>query len=146
MSLGNSAVTIRDNPYSGWSRPHAGVPVRSSERQTAPVPVSRRTTLGRAGSRRRLYTPGVGYYYGPGTPPPNDGKPDGFRETVTIILVVFKLLALPVGALMGMLLALVLLFYAFAFSPFLGFGLIGMGVAALVARGIWEAKHPPELR
>jgi len=88
----------------------------------------------------------MGFYYSQGKPPPDDGKPGGFRETVTIIWVVFKLLALPVGALMGMLLGLMLLFYAFALSPILGFGLVGLGILALVARGVWEAKHPPELR
>ena len=88
----------------------------------------------------------MGFYYGPGSPPPDDGNPGGFRETVAIIWVVFKLLALPVGALLGVLVAFLLLFFAFAFSPFLGFGLIGLGVAALVARAVWEARHPPELR
>ncbi len=94
----------------------------------------------------KLYTPAMGFYYGQGKPPPDDGNPGGFRETVTIIWVVFKVLALPVGALMGVLLGFVLLFYAFTVSPFLGVGLIGVGIGALVARGIWEAKHPPELR
>lgn len=87
----------------------------------------------------------MGFYYGPSSPPPGD-KPGGFRETVAIIWVVFKLLAVPVGALLGLIFALVLLFYAFSFSPFLGMGILGAGIAALVGRGIWEARHPPELR
>lgn len=87
----------------------------------------------------------MGFYYGPSSPPPGD-KPGGFRETLTIILVVFRVLAIPVAALVGVILAFVLLIYAFTFSALLGFGIIGAAVAALVARGMWEAHHPPELR
>jgi hypothetical protein len=88
----------------------------------------------------------VGFYYGPGAPPPEDRGSGGFRETVAIIWVVFKLLALPVGILIGVLLGFVLLIYAFVFSPVLGVAVLAGGVAALAGRGIWEAKHPPDLR
>jgi hypothetical protein len=105
-----------------------------------------RRSIPRASRRRTIYTRGVGFYHGSGAPPPEDRGSGGFRETVAIILVVFKLLAVPVGILIGVLLGLVLLFYAFVFSPILGVALLAGGVAALVGRGIWEAKHPPDLR
>ena len=87
----------------------------------------------------------MGFYYGSNAPPPED-KSGGFRETITIIWVVFKVLALPLGILLGVVLGLVLLFYLFVLSPFLGFGAIAVILIALVARGVWEARHPPELR
>lgn len=88
----------------------------------------------------------MGFYYGPsGKPPKEDPPPGSWRETVAIIVVVFKTLALPLGLLFGAVFGLVLVIYAFTISPWLGLGLILLGVGALVARGIWEAKHPPEL-
>lgn len=87
----------------------------------------------------------MGLYYG-SPPPPRDDKPGGFRETITIIWVVFQVLALPMGLLLGVVLGFVLLFYLFSLSPFLGLGAIAAIIIALVARGVWEAKHPPELR
>ena len=47
----------------------------------------------------------------------------------------------PVGAVFG----LILIIYAFTISGWLGLGLIGIIVGAVIVRGIWEAKHPPEL-
>ena len=96
--------------------------------------------------RGSVYTRRVGFYQGSSTPPPNEKGPGGFRETVTIIWVVFQVLAVPVGVLVGVVLGVVLLFYAFAFSPILGLTIVGAGIAALVGRGVWEARHPPELR
>lgn len=86
----------------------------------------------------------MGFYYGPGGDPPKDDKP-GFRETITIIWVVFQALALPVGIIIGGLLAIVLVIWLFTIAAYLGFILIGIIVAALVARAVWEAKHPPDL-
>jgi len=86
----------------------------------------------------------VGFYYGSSKPPKED-EPGGFKETLLIIWVVFQALALPLGILFGGIAYLVLLFVLFATNPFLGLGGILLLVGALVARGIWEAKHPPDI-
>lgn len=88
----------------------------------------------------------MGFYYSPGNDPKKDDPPGGFRETLAIIWVVFRVLALPVGVLLGVVLGFVLLFWLFTITPYLGLGVIALLVLGLVARGIWEAKHPPEPR
>ena len=40
--------------------------------------------------------------------------------------------------------ALVALFYVFAFSKLAGFAILALLALALVARAVWEAKHPPD--
>ena len=92
------------------------------------------------------HTVAMGFYYDSGQPSPDDDKGGGFRETIAIIWVVFRVLAMPLGVLLGIVLALFGLFWLFTITPFLGVGVIGLGIAALIIRGIWEARHPPELR
>jgi hypothetical protein len=87
----------------------------------------------------------VGFYYGSSKPPKDEEPPGGLKETLLIIWIVFQALALPLGILFGGIAYLVLLFVLFSINPFLGLGGILLVVAALVARGIWEAKHPPDL-
>ncbi|MGI8927823.1 MAG: hypothetical protein ACR2HN_14450 [Tepidiformaceae bacterium] len=87
----------------------------------------------------------MGFYYGSSQPPEED-KPSGFRETVGIVWGVFRVLALPVGLLMGALLSLLLLFWLFTVHALAGFGAIAVVVLAVAARGLWEARHPPDLR
>ena len=86
----------------------------------------------------------MGFYYGSGEPPKNESE-SSWRETITIVLVVFKTMALPLGILFGGVFGLILVIYAFTVSGWLGLALIGLIVGALVARGIWEARHPPVL-
>lgn len=88
----------------------------------------------------------MGFYYGSSQPPPPDDKPAGFKETLQIIWAVFSLLALPLGVLLGGVLYLFFLFYLFSLHPLAGLGGILLIVAAVAARGIWEWKHPPELK
>jgi hypothetical protein len=85
----------------------------------------------------------MGFYYGSNQPP--EDEPGGFKETVLIILVVFRTLALPLALLFGGIAALVLEFWLFTITPWAGLAGIVVVVAALVARGVWEAKHPPDL-
>lgn len=87
----------------------------------------------------------MGFYYGSNEPPQDDPPPGSWRETFAIIFAVFKTLALPLGFLFGAIFALLLLIFAFTISGWLGLSIVGLGVAALVGYGIWEAKHPPEL-
>ncbi len=87
----------------------------------------------------------MGFYYGSGEPPKKETPEGSWRETFTIIAVVFKTLALPLGLLFGAVFGLILIIYAFTISGWLGLGLIGIIVGAVIVRGIWEAKHPPEL-
>lgn len=86
----------------------------------------------------------MGFYYG-SSQPPDEPEPGGWRETITIIFVVFRVLAVPLAILMGAIFGLFALFWLFTVHVILGFGVIGILVGALVVRGIWEAKHPPEL-
>jgi hypothetical protein len=86
----------------------------------------------------------MGFYYSSGNEPPEDDKP-GFLETLQIIWVVFRVLAVPLGMIIGVLLGLVLLFWLFTVNTFFGLGFIAIIILALVARGVWEARHPPVL-
>jgi uncharacterized membrane protein YGL010W len=86
----------------------------------------------------------VGFYHG-SNQPQKDSSQSSWRETLAIIAVVFKTLALPLGLLFGAVFGLILVIFAFTVSAWLGLGLILLGVLALVARGVWEARHPPEL-
>lgn len=83
----------------------------------------------------------MGFYYGSGAPPP-EKKPGGFKEALIITWVVFQVLALPLGVLLGGVAYLVLLFYLFSWHPIAG--LLGLSpiVIAFVARAVWEKKHP----
>ena len=87
----------------------------------------------------------MGFYYGSNEPPKEDPPPGSWRETLSIILAMFKTLALPLGILFGAVIGLMLVLFAFTVNVWLGLGIIALGVGALVARGIWEAKHPPDL-
>lgn len=87
----------------------------------------------------------MGFYYSQGTPNPKQDKPGGFRETLAIVWVVFRVLAVPIGILFGVMVAFFVIFYLFTLSPFAGLGGIAAIILAIVARGVWEAKHPPEL-
>jgi hypothetical protein len=87
----------------------------------------------------------MGFYYGKDTPPQDEPPPGSWRETLAIIWVVFKVLALPLGLLFGFVFALILVFWLFMLSVWLGLGALVAVAAALVGRGVWEAKHPPDL-
>ena len=93
----------------------------------------------------RRYTVAVGFYYGSGQPP-DDDKSGGFRDVFIIVWVVLRMVAVPIGALLAIIVGLVFIVWLFTVSGFLGLGAILLIVAAVVARGIWEAKHPPDLR
>jgi hypothetical protein len=87
----------------------------------------------------------MGFYYGSGAPPPDDDKPGGLKEALVLTWIVFRVLALPLGIILGGVLYLFLLFFLFSIHPLLGLAGILVVVGAVVARGIWESKHPPEL-
>lgn len=87
----------------------------------------------------------MGFYYGSGEPP-KEPPPGSWRETIAIIWAVFKTLALPLGILFGAIFGMALLVFLFTVSVWLGLGVIAIGLSALVGRGIWEARHPPELK
>lgn len=86
----------------------------------------------------------MGFYYGSSQPPDDDPPPGSWRETFIIIWAVFKTLALPLGLLFGVVFGVILVIWAFIVNPWIGLALVLLIVGALVARGIWEAKHPPE--
>lgn len=86
----------------------------------------------------------MGFYYNSGQPPEDD-KSGGWKEIFQIIWVVFQVLALPLGILLGGVIYLVFVFWMFSLSGWAGLGSILIVVLAVAARGVWEAKHPPEL-
>ncbi|MEO6397045.1 MAG: hypothetical protein ABIP13_01135 [Tepidiformaceae bacterium] len=85
----------------------------------------------------------MGFYYNSGQPP-DDEPSGGFKETITIIVAVFRVLAVPVGIMFGGIFALVALVYIFALSALAGLAIVAILVLALIARAVWEAKHPPD--
>ncbi|OAI40804.1 hypothetical protein AYO38_05130 [bacterium SCGC AG-212-C10] len=87
----------------------------------------------------------MGFYYSSGQPPDKDEKPGGFKETLLIIWAVFSVLAVPFGLMFAGIAYLVILFFMFSASVFLGLAWIGLLVAVIAARGVWEAKHPPDI-
>jgi hypothetical protein len=92
----------------------------------------------------------MGFYYGSGdSKGPNkggEGGDGGFKETLLIIWVVMRVIAPPIGILLGVVIGIFALFWLFTIAPILGLAVIVLIIGGLVARGIWEAKHPPELR
>ena len=87
----------------------------------------------------------MGFYYGQNTPPQDEPPPGSWRETFQIILIVFRALALPLGFLFGFVFTMFALFWLFVINGWLGLGGLAVIGAVLVARGVWEAKHPPDL-
>ncbi len=87
----------------------------------------------------------MAFYYGQNEPPKEDPPPGSWRETFAIIIAVFKALALPLGILFGAIFGLMFLIFAFVTSVWFGLAIIVLGVLALAAYGVWEAKHPPQL-
>jgi uncharacterized protein (DUF2062 family) len=46
---------------------------------------------------------------------------------------------------LGAIIGLVMIIWLFSITPLLGLGALAAVVLAIVLRGVWEAKHPPEL-
>ncbi len=88
----------------------------------------------------------MGFYYNSGQPQPDDEKPSGIRDVIAITFAVFAALALPLGFIFGMVFYIIALFWTFSMHWALGVTWLSLLVIALVGRGIWEAKHPPELK
>lgn len=101
--------------------------------------------MGDGQSRRWRYNPSMGFYYGP-PEPPEEERPAGFRETMTIIWAAFSVLAVPLALILGVFFGIVLIIWLFFISRLLGAAIIIAIIAAVVGYGVWEAKHPPRLR
>ncbi|MEX0784601.1 MAG: hypothetical protein WD557_18355 [Dehalococcoidia bacterium] len=86
----------------------------------------------------------MGFYHGSSDPPPEKGKPGGFKEAMFITIAVFRALALPLGVIFGGMLGLVLLFWLFTLSGWAGLAAILAIVLGLAGYGFWEYRHPPE--
>lgn len=87
----------------------------------------------------------MSFYYGSNQPPENDPSKSSWGDIFAIIVAVFKTLALPLGILFGAVFGLVALIYVFTINGWLGLAVIVLIVGAVIARGVWEAKHPPVL-
>lgn len=83
----------------------------------------------------------MGFYYGSGTPPPEDDDKVGFREVVSLIFAMFKVLSVPFAIIMGGLLVVLALFWLFTVNLLLGYAAMGLGIGALILRAIWESKQ-----
>ncbi len=83
-----------------------------------------------------LYTGRVGYY-----PDPNPKKVNGCLETLVLTKVAFQVLAPPLALLFGSILGLVLIFYAFGTSVWLGLLALGFIGGGIVAFAVWERKR-----
>ena len=84
----------------------------------------------------------MGFYYNSGGPSPEE-KQGSLKEVVLITWVVLKMLALPMAILFGGVAVLVGLFYLFSLSSLAGVSAIGVVLLAVLARGVWEWRHPP---
>ena len=85
-----------------------------------------------------------GFYFDPGNQDPGDEKP-GMRDALALTIAVFQTLALPMALILGVVGGLLALLWIFFYSALIAGGIIALGVGALVARGIWELRHPPKL-
>jgi hypothetical protein len=87
----------------------------------------------------------MGFYYGSSQPPPGDER-GSFREAMAITLMVFRMLAIPLGILMAGVGYLILLFYLFSTSAAAGYAGLGLVVVVIAAIWAWEKTHPPKLK
>lgn len=81
--------------------------------------------------------------------PPPPSEPNGCIQTLVITRMIFQILFLPIVMIMGVLIAVVLLFFAFSEHPLLGLavlvaiGLLSYGLVRLENRRV-QREHPPE--
>lgn len=87
----------------------------------------------------------MGFYYGSNTPPPED-KQGGIREAMMMTWAVFRVLALPLGIILGGMAALLLVIFLFTIHPLAGVAAIVAVLAVIGARAAWELRHPPTLK
>jgi uncharacterized integral membrane protein len=81
--------------------------------------------------------------------PPPPSEPNGCLQTLVITRMIFQILLLPLVMILGMLIAVMLIFFAFSENPLLGLGgilIIGLLIYLFVK---WERirvdrEHPPE--
>ena len=62
-----------------------------------------------------------------------------------MIVALVRVLALPLALLFGAVIGLIVVIWLFLLHPAFGLAALGVIAAAIVARGVWEAKHPPKL-
>ena len=81
--------------------------------------------------------------------PPPPSEPNGCLQTLVISRMIFQILMIPMLLIIGVLFAVILLFYAYSQHPV--FGLLVFGAIGLVFYGFmkWENRridreHPPE--
>lgn len=83
----------------------------------------------------------MGFYYGSGTPPPEDEDKVRFREVISLVFAMFKVLSVPFAIIMGGLLVVLTLFWLFTVDIVLGYAVMGIGIGGLIIRAIWDSKH-----
>jgi hypothetical protein len=81
--------------------------------------------------------------------PPPPSEPNGCIQTLVITRMIFQILFVPLLMILGALMAVMLLFFAFSENPLLGLGVIlgfGLFIYLLVRweRNRMDREHPPE--
>ena len=95
-------------------------------------------------STGRSYTTDVGFYYGSGQPPRRRLRwySRNHRDPLGRATMVRR----PARRVAGSHHRAAFIFWLFTINGFLGLAAILVIIAPVVARGVWEAKHPPDIR
>ena len=73
--------------------------------------------------------------------PPPPKEPSGCIQTLVISRMILQILFVPILMIIGGIVGVLLFIDAFTVSPFLGLGVLALGVGALVALGKWEWRR-----
>jgi hypothetical protein len=86
----------------------------------------------------------MSFYYGPSSPPPDDEDDEKFRfrDAAGLVFALFKVLVVPFTIILGGLIVLGTLFWLFTVNLALGYVVLAVGLSALIARAVWDSKHP----
>lgn len=85
----------------------------------------------------------MGFYYGPGSPPPDEeDEKVRFRDAISLVFAMFRVLAVPFAIIFGGMLILLALFWLFAIHILLGYAAMAIGLGALIGRAIWDSRRP----
>jgi hypothetical protein len=94
---------------------------------------------------RYAYNCGVGFYYGPDTPPPEKERFAGLKEVWAVTIAVFSVLAVPLGLLFGGIGWLVLTFYLFSIHWSLGLLSLLLLALAVAAFAYYDRHRPTKI-
>jgi hypothetical protein len=73
--------------------------------------------------------------------PPPPKEPSGCIQTLVISRMILQILFVPILMIVGGIVGVVALLYAFSYNAFLGLFVLALGVGALIAMGRWEWRR-----